>query len=1289
MEFVIPAQPEDLLDEDKAPGARAVVPKDLAELPKEDVSEFAEGALYEICNHDALSIVEQDVFDQVYSLIRGFTHLDSVTRHRLVDGLCSNLSVLCLSASALSGAGDPGDDGSEREATAASHRSALHAYVFFLSWLCSLAEAEARAAAPAAPSGGAGGKPRGRKRGAPHEMLSWDWEGQREKLARALALVAGADLHALYRPRPPDDRLLQAWSRTAHQLAESASAMRSKPARMAAFEVLAAVALKYGALEAVTGALTAALARAEHLASALAELAAFAENKFGDSRLAVELLREVASVDPAVYERQQKEDAAGTGGVRNVAAFVAELAEQVPRTVAAHISLLAPHLGGRAYSLRSAIVTAIGHLIVRAFPSAPGDDADAQGMRARQLSKQRLLDTLVERALDANAFTRARVMQTWAHLVSANALPLGHYLCVTRLAIGRLEDKSSLVRKAALQLLGELLASNPFGPRLPEADFAASLAEYKARLQEKDPQPDEKPPGDAAQWPEGRGPSPDPGPGGREHAPGDDGGGGVADPDAPAGDSMEAMDMELVAMRAGSQQVAPTTGAGLDKTVAQARTMVASLDAALAFTRAVSGALPLLTQLLASAAQSDVAEAITLLLAAARFGIEGAPAALRRMLPLVFSREQAVRDAVVDALDELHLAGKQPQEAMLSLISLTYGATLGEMSALEEVVAQLLVRQPAPLLRPLHLQALWNSHAGPEADPNPNLTDTPASAAEDPLRELRGGLELLAMVAAKRPEIIGERLPLLLKVGFCQRHRDAAATHAAAAALRHLGAANDPPPPADLQPALRALAGSGWYAVAEEAVAALYALHPHPARLAGAVLERLAAAALKGAGAGSQDGSGPAADGVPSGALAHFFFVLGQVALQQLVHGERMARAVRLQRAAAEKAAAEARCERLAAGGASSQGGAEDDIATQLGVGAAAADAELDALKETAEAEILAPSGLIGRIAPLVAAFCHNRALLGAHVALRGAALLALARLMCTSAQFCDDNLRLLVTLLHTRAVEPGVRCNLVVALGDLAFRFPNLVEPWTAHLYQPLSDPAPGVRKTSLMVLTHLILNDMMKVKGHVAALALRLRDDEPRIAALAALFFHELASKAYKGTNPIYNLLPDMLSSLAAEPSLAPADFQSIMRTLLGYIGKDRHADALVDKLLARFEGVSRAPLWRNLAFCLLQLAYSEKGYRKMAEMLKTYRHALADEEVLAVFKALAGKARKLAKQSQELKADMDAFEERLAAQAAEVLEEQAAAAAAAALAGRNPEPDPNPTAAAADGVECGEGG
>ena len=56
------------------------------------------------------------------------------------------------------------------------------------------------------------------------------------------------------------------------------------------------------------------------------------------------------------------------------------------------------------------------------------------------------------------------------------------------------------------------------------------------------------------------------------------------------------------------------------------------------------------------------------------------------------------------------------------------------------------------------------------------------------------------------------------------------------------------------------------------------------------------------------------------------------------------------------------------------------------------------------------------------------------------------------------------------------------------------------------------GVRKNCLMVLSHLILNDMMKVKGHIARLALCLQDDEPRIAALASVFFHELSRKASK---------------------------------------------------------------------------------------------------------------------------------------------------------------------------------
>ena len=78
---------------------------------------------------------------------RGFKHVSSISRKRLVDGLCSNLSVLGLSIGALVSVQEP-DDPAEHEASLASHRSVLKAYTFFLSWLTTQAEEEAWMAVP-------------------------------------------------------------------------------------------------------------------------------------------------------------------------------------------------------------------------------------------------------------------------------------------------------------------------------------------------------------------------------------------------------------------------------------------------------------------------------------------------------------------------------------------------------------------------------------------------------------------------------------------------------------------------------------------------------------------------------------------------------------------------------------------------------------------------------------------------------------------------------------------------------------------------------------------------------------------------------------------------------------------------------------------------------------------------------------------------------------------------------------------------------------------------------------
>jgi hypothetical protein len=78
-------------------------------------------------------------------------------------------------------------------------------------------------------------------------------------------------------------------------------------------------------------------------------------------------------------------------------------------------------------------------------------------------------------------------------MAEKKAVPLSHWLVVADLAIGRLGDKSALVRKAAMHLLAVMLGFNPFAPQLPSSAFASSLKEYEAKLAQMAPPPRETP----------------------------------------------------------------------------------------------------------------------------------------------------------------------------------------------------------------------------------------------------------------------------------------------------------------------------------------------------------------------------------------------------------------------------------------------------------------------------------------------------------------------------------------------------------------------------------------------------------------------------------------------------------------------------------------------------------------------------------------------------------------------------------------------------------------------------
>ena len=121
--------------------------------------------------------------------------------------------------------------------------------------------------------------------------------------------------------------------------------------------------------------------------------------------------------------------------------------------------------------------------------------------------------------------------------------------------------------------------------------------------------------------------------------------------------------------------------------------------------------------------------------------------------------------------------------------------------------------------------------------------------------------------------------------------------------------------------------------------------------------------------------------------------------------------------------------------------------------------------------------------------------------------------------------------------------------------------------------------------------------------------------------------------------------------EETLSAVDFQAIMGFLLNFVDKEKHAEALAEKLCQRLDATKadddafakandvQTASRRDLAFCLGRLMLTEKVTRKLAESIALYKDALPDEGVYAAFTAIFAKARKLPKDMKEVLDDWEA--------------------------------------------------
>jgi condensin complex subunit 1 len=99
------------------------------------------------------------------------------------------------------------------------------------------------------------------------------------------------------------------------------------------------------------------------------------------------------------------------------------------------------------------------------------------------------------------------------------------------------------------------------------------------------------------------------------------------------------------------------------------------------------------------------------------------------------------------------------------------------------------------------------------------------------------------------------------------------------------------------------------------------------------------------------------------------------------------------------------------------------------------------------------------------------------HPELQRASVLALIHLMSVSSEFCDKNMDFLMNIFQ-QFQDIDIKCNVIIGMSDLTFRFPNLIEPWSGRLYSTLYEENRDLRLTTVRILSHLISHEMILVK-------------------------------------------------------------------------------------------------------------------------------------------------------------------------------------------------------------------
>lgn len=1139
-------------------------------------------------------------FDSLQFLLKSTSYLTPHALSKIFDLITSGLSA---EADVIHH-----DLESDEQELIAHHKQLLEIFGFLLQWTIAAVETKAaEKSSTTIPSRGRG-KPKSKKDAAGKET-TWDSSAQLETALNTMCKVLKLKLGKIFLTTSERDTFVGLLTRPVYMILESEQRTKNTSIRMHAFKVLCIAVKHHGHGYAAQISILQNLTYFEHLSEPMAEFLHILAEQYDYPQLADEILRELSN---------KEFNSNDTKGPKSVSSFMIKLSELAPRLVIKQVTLMAKQLDSESYTLRSALIEVFGNMLAYLSKS------DERGEN-HKVQMNAFFDVLEERFLDINPYCRCRTIQVYVKLCELEQKFPKRRQRAAELACRSLEDKSSNVRRNAIKLLGTLIRTHPFtalhGAQLSRKDWQARLEKVEAEIDSL------KPPAGAPGL-------------------GEDKGNATVDTDlldeatqleSPKKQPAQMTDEEkLEAIRKAQEEAA--TAEAIEKLTLTRR----YYSEALKFIDVLHEATGIVCQLLGSKNKSEVIEAMDYFEIGDAYNIEQNKVGIRRMLRLIWTKGNSdegkgVQTHLIECYKRLFFEAPDtfsPNDAAnyiaRNMISLTFGATPAELTSLEQLLSTMM---KGGMIPDVVIAKLWQVYG--------------VQKREISRTQRRGAIMVLGMLATASPEIVVGEMETMLRTGLgahgradlqlakytciALRRINPTGRQAKDSAVKFSRLSNDHAVLGKLAAITEVPSDSkDWYGVAEQAINAIYAIARHPDVLCGEMIRRKTKrvfspqtsrpssrdsnptqATSQGENVIEPTVSSPTEQGPSSPkpkkkdnaiGLSQLLFIVGHVAIKQIVHLELCEQDFKRRKQEKEKnaAASKADASTLSASSASRRKSStrakskepQEDEGDELDlIGGTTEDDFTEAMAHIRERELLfGPQSLLAVYGPMVSEICANNTTYKDR-GLQQAATLCLAKLMCVSGEYCEANLPLLITIME-RSADATVRSNAVIALGDMAVCFNHLIDENTDFLYRRLADPDPSVKRTCLMTLTFLILAGQVKVKGQLGEMAKCLEDEDKRIADLARMFFTELSTK----DNAVYNHFVDMFSLLSADQAMDEESFRRIVKFLLGFVEKDKHAKQLAEKLAARLARCDTERQWNDVAFALGQLQHKNEDITKL---------------------------------------------------------------------------------------------